>query len=104
MSPVVAIAAHLQRGGRGLTRSTPPAGLSEQPGPGINDRFVLVDQQDALDDADQRPDEPPSENRDADQRHAQWNANREVQHSDPEGPDLKPVMRLQHWVSIADLH
>src|ERR1700692_2166570 len=87
-----------------LTHSTPLARLSEQPGPGINDRLVLVDGYEALDDADQRPNEPPCKNREADEYHAQRNADREVQQSDPEGPDLELVMRPQHRVSIVDLH
>src|SRR5271167_440815 len=81
-----------------------PGSLSEQPGLGVGDRLVLVDRYDALDDADQRPHQPPSKNRDADEHDAQRNADREVQQSDPEGPDLELVMRPQHWVGIVDLH
>src|ERR1700730_10563816 len=52
----------------------PRRGLTKQPGPGIGDRLVLVDRYDALDDADQRPQEPPSKNRDAYEYDAQRNA------------------------------
>src|SRR5436309_13814092 len=83
-----------------LTVGQPSPGLPEQPGPGVGDRLVLVDRYDALDDADQRPQEPPSKNWDADEHDAQRNADREVQQSDPEGPDLELVMRPQHRVSM----
>ena len=66
---------------------------------------MFDDQQTALDDADQRPDEPPDKDRDADQHHAQQNADRAVQQSDPEGPDLKLVVRPQYRVAalVGDL-
>jgi hypothetical protein len=77
--------------------------LPEQPGPGLGDRLVLVDRDEALGDADQRPHEPPDQNRDADQDDAQRKADRDVQKSDPECPDLELIMRPQHRVGIVDL-
>src|ERR1043166_9609164 len=77
--------------------------LAEQPGSGMGNRLVLVDSDDALDDADQRPYEPPDQNRNADQYDAQQDAVCQIKQADPEGPDLELIVRSEHWVRVVDL-
>ena len=53
-----------------MTHSTPPAGLSEQPGLGLTIGLYSLTGMMPLMMLDQRPQEPPTKNRDADEYHA----------------------------------
>src|SRR5262245_25726940 len=70
-------------------------GSAEQPGGRIGDRLVLVERKHALDAADQRPDEPPQQDEEADKDKDQQITDNDVQQANPEGADLKPVVRRQ---------
>src|SRR5579883_667081 len=77
-----------------------PSGVTspEHPRGRVGDRPALIEREDALDAADQRPDEPPQQDQKSDQHEAEHHADDEVQKPDPERPDLEPVVRAQQRV------
>src|SRR5215471_19292541 len=80
------------------------ARLSEHPRGRIGDRLVLVQRQQALDVAHQRPDEPPEYHQDADEHECQDHADEEIEEPDPERADLKAVVSGEHGIGGGDLH
>src|SRR6266851_5267207 len=75
---------------------------SEHPRGRILNRLVVIEQEQALDVAHQRPDEPPEQHQNADDNDRQHDADHQIQYSDPERPDLKLVMRARERVGLAD--
>src|SRR5215813_1777937 len=71
---------------------------SEQPRTRIRNRFVVIERQRAFDVAHERPDKPPEQHGDPDDRGGQDYSNCKIQEPDPECANLKPVMRAQQRV------
>ena len=87
-----------------VSRSGVNAPRPEHPRGRIGDRPVLVERENALDVAHQRPDEPPDQHGDPDDDESQDHPDDKIQDPDPERPDLELVVRLGERVGVANLH
>src|SRR5262249_2790494 len=71
------------------------AGSSEQPRAPVRYRLVVIQRQHAFDIAHERPDEPPEQYGDPNNGRGEDYSDCNIQETDPERADLKPVMRVQ---------